>query len=73
MAPPNPTPLESPFFFNPHIIWDPIGPWLSATAEGQAETAKELMLIRLQHQKDTLALQSKAIDQAIGVINKARR
>jgi hypothetical protein len=59
--------LGQSFIFNPHIIWDPIGPWL----EANPGAANQIMLIRLQHQKDVLALQSKAIDQAMGVVNKA--
>lgn len=66
----NPSPeLAQSFIFNPHVIWDPIGPWpwLEANNPGAAQ---QIMLIRLQHQKAVLALQATAIDQAIGVISK---
>jgi len=61
--------LASPFIFNPHILWDP-PPWPLYDQLG-AGVAQEMMLIRLQHQKEVLELQSKALDQAINVINKA--
>lgn len=66
------TDLGQSFIFNPHIIWDPIGPWPWFEANNPG-AAKEIMLIRLQHQKDVLALQSKAIDQAMSVVSKAGR
>jgi hypothetical protein len=61
--------LAQPFIFNPHILWDPPPwPWFDQLGAG---VAQEMMLIRLQHQKDVLELQSKALDQAINVISKA--
>jgi hypothetical protein len=68
-TPPVAAQLAQPFIFNPHILWDPPPwPWIDQLGPG---VAQELTLIRLQHQKEVLALQSKAIDQAINVINKA--
>jgi hypothetical protein len=72
MAPPNPTALESAFIFNPHILWDPIGPWPWYGENPDPSTVQQMMLIRLQHHKEVLALQSKAIDQAISLISKQR-
>jgi|HubBroStandDraft_6_1064221.scaffolds.fasta_scaffold1243287_2 hypothetical protein len=60
--------LASQFVFNPHVFWDPPPwPWFDQLGPG---VAQEMMLIRLQAQKDLLDLQSKALDQAINVISR---
>lgn len=69
VTPPTQAALASQFIFNPHIIWDP-PPWPLYDQLG-AGVAQEMMLIRLQAQKDLLDLQSKALEQAINVISKA--
>ncbi len=70
--PPLPKPGELPqsLIFNPHIIWDPVPwPWFDKLDES---VARELTKIRLEHQKEVLGLQAKALDKAINAINKVR-
>jgi hypothetical protein len=62
--------LAQPFIFNPHILWDPPPwPWIDQLGPGAAQ---ELARINLQHQKEVLTSQAKAVDQAIALINKSR-
>jgi hypothetical protein len=46
---------------------DPIGP-----IDLGPEVAKELTTLRLQHQRAVIDLQSKALDQALAIVKKAR-
>ncbi len=50
--------------FNPHIFWDPIPPWASL----DSKVAQQISVIRLEHQREVTALQSKALDKALSVI-----
>jgi hypothetical protein len=60
-------PEPSPWF----VFRDPQpSPWIVRLGSG---AVKELKRIRLQHDKDVRALQAKALDRAVGVINKAAR
>jgi hypothetical protein len=63
--------LAQSLIFNPHIIWDPPPwPWLDQV---DPAVGQEVMLIRLQAQKQILEIQAKALDQAIGALSKAQR
>lgn len=62
--------LPQSLIFNPHILWDPPPwPWIDQLGPGAAQ---ELARINLQHQKEVLASQTKAVDQAMALINKSR-
>jgi hypothetical protein len=60
--------LAAQLQFNPHIWWDPVPPWVNLKAELQQELTK----IRLEHQKEVLDLQSKALDKALTAIKGQR-
>jgi hypothetical protein len=63
-------PLAQQLIFNPHILWDPPPwPWIDQLGPGAAQ---ELARINLQHQKEVLASQAKAVDQALAVVAKAK-
>ncbi len=71
-TPPRPVPqLPTSLIFNPNIVWDPVPwPWMDHLG---IDVARELTKIRLEHQKEVLGLQAKALDKAITAINKAGR
>ena len=58
--------LAAQLQFNPHIWWDPVPPWVALKPELQQELTK----IRLEHQKELLNLQSKALDRALTALKK---
>lgn len=61
--------FKEALYYNPHIWWDPIGPpW--ENKQLNAETQKQLALVRLSYQQDLLAAQTKAIQAAKGVLEK---
>ncbi len=60
--------LANQLQFNPHIFWDPVPPWVSTTLDPRV--IKELTTVRLEHQRDVLALQTKALDKALDVIKR---
>jgi hypothetical protein len=62
--------LSQSLIFNPHILWDP-PPWQWIDQLGPG-AAQELARINLQHQKEVLASQAKAVDQALALVNKSR-
>jgi hypothetical protein len=55
--------------FNPHIFWDPIPPWVDL----DKNLANEITKIRLEHQREVVQLQQRAIDKALNVVAKAGR
>ena len=52
--------------FIPHPQWDPIGP-----IDLGAAVNRELATIRLQHQQEVTALQSKALEKALAAVKDA--
>jgi hypothetical protein len=62
--------LPSSLIFNPNIVWDPV-PW--EWTQLDPGLARDLTRIRLEHQKEVLALQSRALDKALNAVNKAGR
>jgi hypothetical protein len=61
------TTLPDPLRFHPGPIFDPV-PW-QLVDKLDAKALKNLTQIRLQHQRDTSALQAKALDKALKVIS----
>ena len=63
--------LPQSLIFNPNIIWDPVPwPWMDNLGP---DVARELTKLRLEHQKEVLQLQAKALDKAINVVAKGGR
>lgn len=60
--------LAAQLQFNPHIWWDPVPPWVDLLPQVQQELTK----IRLEHQKEVLALQSKTLDKALTALKGQR-
>ncbi|HEV2424359.1 MAG TPA: hypothetical protein VGZ29_05990 [Terriglobia bacterium] len=57
-------------YYNPHIFWDPIGPpWENKQLDPGAQ--RQLALVRLNYQQDLLAAQTKAVQAAKAVLEKA--
>jgi hypothetical protein len=63
--------FKEALYYNPHIWWDPIGPpWENTQLD--AETQRQLALVRLSYQQDLLAAQAKAVESAKALLAKTR-
>lgn len=57
-------------YYDPHIFWDPIGPPWEHT-QFDAGVQRQLAIVRLNYQQELLAAQSKAVQAAKAVMERA--
>jgi hypothetical protein len=63
--------LDDSLVYNPYrIFWDPIGPPWERALDQAAQ--QQLLMVRLQLVKDTLAAQAKAVESAMALVAKSR-
>lgn len=56
--------------FLPHPVWDPVPPWLFPILD--RAILRDLAVISLEHSRAASDLNNRAIEQAIGVLKKAK-
>ncbi len=63
-------PLNDLLRFHPHPAWDPVPPWLFQALD--RVVLRDLAVISLERSRATADLNNRAIEQAIGVLKKAK-
>jgi hypothetical protein len=56
--------------FHPHPVWDPVPPWLYPALD--RAVLRDLAVISLERTRAAAELNNRAIEQAIGVLKKAK-
>jgi hypothetical protein len=63
-------PLNEMLQFFPHPAWDPVPPWLYQALD--RVVLRDLAVISLERTRATAEINNRAIEQAIGVLKKAK-
>ena len=63
-------PINELLRFRPHPAWDPVPPWLFQALD--RVVLRDLAVISLERSRATAELNNRAIEQAIGVLKKAK-
>ena len=63
-------PMNELLRFFPHPAWDPVPPWLYPALD--RVVLRDLAVISLEHNRAVSDLRNRAIEQAIGVLKKAK-
>jgi hypothetical protein len=63
-------PLSELLRFRPHPAWDPVPPWLFQALD--RVVLRDLAVISLERTRATAEINNRAIEQAIGVLKKAK-